>query len=828
MKRIIFYSILLINIIFTQDKNFDISNILVIGNTELSEEDIINFSGLSSNSSVNAVDISNAVHRLWLLNRFQNIQIDIDQNYETINLIINVEEAPILDEIFFKGNYFKFKLFKFKKSKSEFKNISNLNSGSILSQQKINTAINLIKGDFIKRNYHSVEIKHEITNSSNNRKNILFNINVASKSKIEDIQISINDTVLKSNQISRVINSIFKKNNTEFSKNKILKILKKTGDIKKRIWYLPWTGHYDDQKLENMSLGLINYYRNQGYLDFNVSEYSVINKNDKNTLLIEVNTGKKYYVNDINFYGNYIFSDSIMASNVNFHKGDFYNGLNFDISNLRLNNLYRDKGYLFTQITPSFIPTGKDSLNINFNINEKSIVRINQIIIRGNDTTKENVIRRDIDIFPGQVFSQSDIMDSYRRLAMLNYFESIVPDIKPINDKEVDIIFEMIEKGSGQLNFSAGYSGLYGFTGGGGFIFPNLLGTGQNLSINYQRGISNQQSTLPQDQNSTKPNQTFSVSYTEPRLFDTSNLIGVSLSYQEQGQNSAYYTLPFDRKTLNGGIKLGRKFKWPDKFFGGTWSFGGIKRDYISSDSLGLATYYSSIADEIKFKNNQYILTTSGLRISQNIKRDERDNIEFPTQGSTFTWNSTISGGLLGGNEDYYKNEFTFKWYNEILDKLVIHQHFKIGVLNSINSSGNSIIPYGAKFKMGGTGLSGGEMLRGYGENMIGPMGASYPKGGSAMLKYSLELRYLVSESPTMYILVFGDAGNVWDKIEYIDSFSLRRSMGVGVRVMMPMLGTLGYDIGYGFDPSVEEYINGNESSAHGWEYHFIFGLPIY
>ena len=270
MKRIIFYSILLINIIFTQDKNFDISNILVIGNTELSEEDIINFSGLSSNSSVNAVDISNAVHRLWLLNRFQNIQIDIDQNYETINLIINVEEAPILDEIFFKGNYFKFKLFKFKKSKSEFKNISNLNSGSILSQQKINTAINLIKEDFIKRNYHSVEIKHEITNSSNNRKNILFNINVASKSKIKNIQISINDTVLKSNQISRVINSIFKKNNTEFSKNKILKILKKTGDIKKRIWYLPWTGHYDDQKLENMSLGLINYYRNQGYLDFNV------------------------------------------------------------------------------------------------------------------------------------------------------------------------------------------------------------------------------------------------------------------------------------------------------------------------------------------------------------------------------------------------------------------------------------------------------------------------------------------------------------------------------------------------------------------------------
>ena len=829
MNRLIIYYLVLLSFFYSQDKNFDISNILVSGNIEMSEQDIINFSGLSPNSSVNAIDINNAINRLWLLNRFENIQIDIDQDYNMVNLIINVEEAPILNEIIFKGSYFKFKLFKFKKSKSELKKISNLNSGTVLTQQKINAAIYLIKQDFIKRNYHDIEIEYDIIdNLGTSKKDIVFKINTTNKSKIEDIEILINDKKLKSNLISEFINSkILKKGNYDFTKRKILKILKQSGDIKKRKWYFPWTGHYDNQKLNNMNLGLIAYYRSEGYLDFEVLDYDIINQKGKNILSIKVNTGNKYYINDIYFYGNYIFNDSTINSSVNLKKGSFYNGQKFDISNLIINNLYRDKGYLFTQIVPSLIPIAPDSLDINFNINEKSLVRVNNIIIRGNDTTKENVIRRDIDIFPNEIFSQSAIMDSYRKLAMLNYFESIIPDIKPINDEQVDIIFEVTEKGSGQLNFSAWYSGLYGFTGGGGFVFPNLLGTGQNLSLNYQRGISNQQSVVPQEQNSAKPNQTFSIAYTEPRLFDTSNLVGISLSYQEQGQNSSYYTLPFDRKTLSGGIKLGRKFKWPDKFFQGTWSFGGIKRDYISSDSLGLASYYSSIADEIKLKNNQYILTTSGLRISQTIKRDERDNIEFPTQGSTFIWNSTFSGGFLGGNEDYYKNEYTFKWYNEIIDKFVIHQNFKIGVLNSINSSGNSIIPYGAKFKMGGTGLSGGEMLRGYGENMVGPMGASYPKGGSAMLKYSLEFRYLISANPNMYLLVFGEAGNVWDKFEFVDPFSLRRSMGVGVRVMMPMLGTLGYDIGYGFDPSVEEYLNGN-NSAHGWEYHFIFGLPIY
>ena len=168
-----------------------------------------------------------------------------------------------------------------------------------------------------------------------------------------------------------------------------------------------------------------------------------------------------------------------------------------------------------------------------------------------------------------------------------------------------------------------------------------------------------------------------------------------------------------------------------------------------------------------------------------------------------------------------------FKWYNKIIDKLVIHQNFKIGLLTPLNITGRSIVPYSARFLMGGSGIPYGEMLRGYSDNMIGPIGSAYPRGGNVMLKYSLELRYLISENPSMYMLIFADAGNVWDNINIVDPFSLRRSMGIGVRVMMPMLGILGYDIGYGFDSSVEEYLSGN-NSAHGWEYHFIFGVPIY
>jgi len=834
IKNII-YIILLLSILLSQNTDFEINEIRVSGNVEILEDDIIDFSGLSEYSSINAIDIQNAIKRLWLLNKFKKIDINLEEDTSSLeysnNLIITVEEYPILNKVDFSGDYFKFKFLKFKKSKSELTELSELNSGTVLSQYKIINAVNLIKEDFIKRNYHDIDITYTVEDSNvGSTKNIIFNINPKSKTKIKNIQIIDNGKVLKlDNTFNNIIENLNSKNNTYVTKNTILRILKKTDKITKWKWYLPWRGTYNNEKLDNMSQNLKNYYRLKGYLDFVVSDYEVIKKNNIPTLVLNINSGSKYHINNIDFGGNYIFSDSIIDSILLFKDNDIFNGETFQFSQNNLMNLYRDKGYLFAEINPSIIPVSKDSLNINFDIKENSIIKVNKIIIKGNQTTHDNVIRRDIDISPGEIYNHSSLMESLRKLYMLNYFESVFPDIKPTQNKdEVDIIIEVSEKSSGQLNFSAGYSGLVGFTGGGGFSFPNFLGKGQRVSFNYQRGLSsnNQQMSMPiNNTGEAKSNQTFSMQFVEPRLFDTSNLVGVSMSYSEQGKTSAYK--PFDSKTIGGGMRLGRRFKWPDNFFQGSWSLNGYKREYFSDNKEDLLSYYPSDEDYIEYDNGLYVLPSSGRSIRQSISRDNRDHPEFPTKGSQFNWDFTFSGSFLGGNEDYYKNELGFKWYNKIVDKLVIHQNFKIGLLTPLNITGRSIVPYSARFLMGGSGIPYGEMLRGYSDNMIGPIGSAYPRGGNVMLKYSLELRYLISENPSMYMLIFADAGNVWDNINIIDPFSLRRSMGIGVRVMMPMLGILGYDIGYGFDSSVEEYLSGN-NSAHGWEYHFIFGLPIY
>ena len=829
MKYYFYIIFILFSFAITQNTELKISDITVQGNNIMLEQDIINFSGLSPDTYINAIEIQNAINRLWLLNRFKNIQIDLEEtNYGITNLIIKIEEYVNLNEIIFEGDYFDFELFKFKKSKSELQKISELEPGTALSNQRINNALNLIKEDFINRNFHDVTISYKLIDIGPdiNKKNIVFNINAGQKSKIHDIQIIVNDQVLDNmNVIALIQNRVNKKN--DIIKNDIIKNL---ADINVWKWYTPWRGNYNADKLEEMISSLTNYYKYSGYLDFNISSYyfnkskKLFNK-DKNTLVLDINSGKKYSVKNINVVGNYIFNDSTIKSRFLIKSGDVFDGMKFDISNMNLNNLYRDKGYLFSQITPSVIPLNDSELNINININEKSVVYVNKVVIKGNETTKDNVIRRDIDIVPGEIFSQSAVMESYRKLFMLNFFEAVTPDIVPIDGKnEVDVIFDVAEKGSGQLNFSAGYSGLLGFTGGGGFSFPNFLGTGQSLSFNYQRGISNQQqSNIPVNNSNTSANQQFSMSYIEPRLFNTHNLIGISANYQERGQSNSQ---PFDSKIIGLGIRFGRRFEWPDKYFKGSWNLNGSQREYFSDNRDDLISYYSSsIDDYIEYKNDKYVFPTSGLKITQSITRDNRNHPEFPTEGSQFNWNLTLSGTFLGGSEDYLKNEIGFKWYSEIVEKLVVHQQLKTGLLNPIESSGRSIVPYSARFRMGGA-LPYGEMLRGYGDNMIGPIGASYPKGGNIMLKYSLELRYLVSENPNMYILCFAEAGNIWDELNMVDPFTLRRSMGVGARVMMPMLGILGYDIAYGFDSSVEEFLTGN-NGAHGWEYHFIFGLPI-
>ena len=800
---------ILISNLFSQNDPILILDITIEGNQRISKEDVLRNARLYKGMTIQGPEIQQAIKRLWKLKRFGDIQILVDdETDEGLSLRIIVEEFPILGEIDFEGNK--------KKSKRALMEELELQSGQILSEHSVFEAMEKIKTLYAEKHYHNAMVDTiYYPGEKNFTENLKFIISIGEKVKI---------------------------NNISFTGNKIFsnrKLLRQFQHNQSQKWYLPWGGTWKKNLFDSDKEFLVQFYKNKGYRDFYIIDESIeLTENGKGyNIILDVYEGPQYKIRNISWEGNYVHSDEELSHRLDFNSGDVFseNIFNMAISD-RVSPLYTDKGYFYFQINPTYLPVQNDSLDIHFYLVENQIVHIRKINFYGNEKTHENVMRRELRIYPGDIFNRQKLMISYQDIFMLNFFENVMPDIIPVNDDEIDIQFEVIEKNTGQANLSMGYNALHGFTGGGGFEFPNFRGRGQTVSISYQRGLNaNSNTTFG---NSYSPNsygsqnvasyQSFSISFTEPRLFDTPNLVGGSYFYQSRGQGQSNNYLPFDTQRQGGSLRWGRRFKWPDYFFRGSWTIQFSNNKYMADDSTDFSSGFNLNNIDIIEEDDYFSFSSSGLSITQTITRDSRNHPEFPTNGSRSIWASTFSGGFLGGNQDYHKHVFDFNFFTPIHNKFTISQIFKAGVLREIESRDNthSIIPPSARFIMVGVGIPYGEMLRGYTENRVGPFSST--RGGNIMLKYSLELRLSLSSNPTIYGLSFFEMGNVWSNINVLDPFDLKRSAGIGVRMFIPMLGMLGYDIGYGFDSTdFDEYINSGSTEPHGWEYHLIFGMPF-
>ena len=163
---------------------------------------------------------------------------------------------------------------------------------------------------------------------------------------------------------------------------------------------------------------------------------------------------------------------------MNLDKADKYSQDEFVIAVGNLRSKYMDEGYFFMQMDYEIVPDDNNNIDINFNITENEKTKIRKIFISGNNKTYDNVIRREMKIYPGDVFNYKNIYDSLNSIFLLNYFENVIPEILTVKDSEdqVDIDLQVIEKETGRANFSMGYNEVQGFTGGGGFEFINFMG----------------------------------------------------------------------------------------------------------------------------------------------------------------------------------------------------------------------------------------------------------------------------------------------------------------------------------------------------------------
>lgn len=716
-------------------------------------------SGLTSGKEITSDDIQEAIKNLWSLNIFSDIQIILDKEVAGgVYLTIRVKEYPRLEKIELEGNK--------KLKKDEIDEELDFYRGQVLSAHQINQAKRKLKKLYEEKGYLLAEITPETYDSEGDGKVILrLKINEGKKVQVKEINFY---------------------GNENFSDGKLRKQMKETKEDR---W---WRGaDFDREKFEEDLVKVVEFYRNEGFRDAEIVSDSVYFDDSKKDLFIDITVaeGSQYYVGDITWEGNEIHSNERLESLLGFKSGEVYNQEKIQKAIIeRLGTLYYDSGYIYSQINPKEIPVAVDTVDIHFVISEGEPVKINLVHIAGNTRTKEKVIRRELRINPGDVFSKAALERSQREVWVLNYFSDVKIDYWPVDEDEIDLKFTVEEKSTDLANMSAGWSERDKVIGSIGVAMNNLFGNGQRLSFDWNFG---------------RFYRSFQISFTEPWLRDTPTLAG--FSFYDTNRDATY--IGYRQRSTGGQLRLGRRFRWPDNYFRGDWIY--------RIDSTELSDFIDSIvaANPRNIVGTEWPLISSS--VTQIISRNSLNRPEFPTEGSEVSLSTEFAGGLLGGNVGYHKYMLSASWFTPAIWKFVLYNHTIAGFIDGWKK--DSKIPYLEYFFLGGEGMSRSTPLRGYDDPLAG---YATSEGGKVMLKYTTEIRFPIIPNPTMFGLIFAEAGNTWANVTDTDPFDLRRSVGIGARIYMPMIGIIGFDYAYGFD----NYDPATGRTFGQWKPHFVFG----
>ncbi len=743
-----------------QDK-IKILGLTIDGNTSTDAGLIRAHSGLSAGQEVTGDDIQAAIHQLWKLNLFSDVQIIEEREIEAgVYLIVRVREYPRLEKIEHKGN---------KKLKGEdLENLIQLTPGQVVEPQDLVRLKNRLKNKYTEMGYLLAEIEIEsYTSESSGRQIVNVNIREGSKVKIRSIEFEGNEAFADKSL-----------------RGKLKNVKRKT---------LFRSGEYKRADVDADKVVLQEFYRSKGYRDAEVVRDTVSYSDDRRWLTVKftLSEGETYHYGDFSWSGNRLFTTEELGARLRVGTGDIYNSSEFQRSLSEIGNKYYEKGYIYAGVNPVEKVRDGRIVDVQFEVVEGSEFKVNRIYVEGNTKTKEKVIRRELVMYPGETFDVSKLQRSVREVTILNFFANVTPDVVPISDNQVDVYFRVEEKSTDQANVSVGYSQRDNFLGSVGFQMNNLFGNGQQFSMDWTFGGNNY--------------RTFTVGFTEPWFRNTRTLVGASF-FDTHRDRSVY---GFDEDIIGGTFRVGRRVKWPDDYF---------RLDYIYRLDR---TLYSDFTDEFADSNPRGLIEddpriSSG--VTQIITRDSRNDPEFPTAGSVNTLRTELTGGPLQGDDQFGKIELTNQWYVPVAGDLTMYAATDIGTLDAL--SGDLLdVPYFDFFFMGGSGLSLGTQLRGYEEREVGPQRLGYPVGGKTLFKQSFELRYPIVRNPTIFVLTFADAGNVWRSFEETNPTDLKRSVGLGVRLFMPFIGMIGLDYGLGLD-----YVDARGIRTTKWVPHFQFG----
>ncbi len=817
---------------------YSVVELEIVGNRVATNSLILGVASINKGATLTPAVIQNAIHRLYGLGIFRDVRLDAEEVPGGLKVFIVVDELPKLVALEFSGNK--------KINSDDLKKDLGLGVGGYISPYLIHQKKQDILEKYAEKGYFRASIESNLVfNDDSTEASLSYEIDEKSKIKVEKVIMTGNSRVEANDLIKKMRN-------------------RKRGFLK--------SSTFAQEKYDEDLEKVIAEYHKKGFIDaFLITDSMTIDTlTNRMTIYLEVYEGPKYYFGDVSFEGTDVLPADFLASVLKHNAGEPFNSEKYDESLYEVYSTYQEIGHLHVRVADERTTRADSVIDINYLVSEGQPSHINLINIVGNTRTKEKVIRREIPVRPGQIFNRSLLIRSVREVMALNYFTNVEPMPLNLPNGDVDLEFRVEEKQTGQISAGAGYNSQDKVVGTIGMGIPNFRGNGQNLSFNVDFGSRRNSFSV----SFTEPwmfgrptllgvdlfalNRRWYSDYTEARqggsirlgrrLRWPDNYFRIYASYRLERNRFSDYDEDFDALNRSSTERVHR------------WSEFGPITDTLGLDPLDVDTLGWSVQNR-----SQSVVTpgeplrgsvvaydekwNTSSRISFNIIRDSRNLPEFATKGSIMSYSYDLTGSFLGGQWNYQKHRIKLAKFIPIVGKLALATRLEYGVLVGRSSDPNDRwILVSERFNPGGTAFDG--TVRGYEDGSLTPDslvhgsdttlffysnpedGITTPDStyvspsfrtrvrGKHMIIANAELQFPVVENQ-IYALLFLDAGNSWLHLNDVKPITgLYKGYGIGFRIAVPGIGTIGFDFAKPLDDPPD-------GSGRGWKPHFQIGTTI-
>lgn len=708
-----------------------VADVEIKGNNRIEADAILRVIQTKPGSVYKANTVSKDIKAIFGMGYFDDVSAETEPVRDGKRIIFRVKEKPTIRRIALKGNY----LFK----DEDIKESMTISTGSILNIFKIRTNIDQIVSMYHEKNYHSVKVDWEIEPLDNNQADLKFVIDEGAK---------------------LYVTSIVFEGNKAFSDDD-LKDEIETSE-KGFFFWLTSSGDYDRTQAEQDADRLNTFYLNQGYINARVGDPSVDFTEEGIHIRFKIEEGQRYKVGSVKIEGDVIFEKKPLLKKLHIGQETYFSREKIRQDIIMLSDLYGEQGYAHADIRPTTRRNDEERIvDITYTIDKRQQVYFENILISGNTRTRDKVIRRELRVHEQDLYNSKALKRSVRNLYRLDYFEDIkVNTLKGSDDDKMVLKIDVTEKATGMFQFGAGYSSEENFFLTGSISQRNFLGRSQTLKFQGQLGGSTTQ---------------YSVSFTEPWLFDIPLSSTVHVYDQEKEYEDAY-----DRHTIGGGLGLSYPvYDYTRLYWNFTYDISEI--NIINPDETP-----DSIID-LEGQN-----TTNSMTIA--LGWDSRDRVFNASEGSKHRLSFEYAG--FGGNIGFNKFLAETGWYIPLFGDFVGFVHGEAGYVYR-NSDDKSLPDY-ERFYLGGINSLRGFKYRGVHLTdtqtvSVGPDWATDVTtreeekkiGGERMVQFNAEIIFPIAKEVGFMGLVFYDTGNVYDS--QIDLADMRATYGAGIRWFSPM-----------------------------------------